>query len=239
MPSGLAQAFTELTNFSGDYGKFKPLFQSATLKGDVPKYDAKSPYMQELKDNRIYSSFLAGFQIDAGGQIQAASAVAGLAKLELAAFRTIFTNNIMASIFASPPSVAQLKTLYGGKTPIQKFWNKRRSKVYANILNQLGDSFSKDVETPKEEVERTGQPPEMGDEFAAVAAPPAPTQVVNAPPIAPTTPAPTQLASAPQIQPPPRASQGAGITNFSSLFPRDELGGAIANRRNQGIMGLA
>jgi hypothetical protein len=238
-PSGLAQAFTELTNFSGDYSKFKPLFQSATLKGDVPKYDAKSPYMQELKDNRIYSSFLAGFQIDAGGQIQAASAVAGLAKLELAAFRTIFTNNIMASIFASPPSVAQLKTLYGGKTPIQKFWNKRRSKVYANILNQLGDSFSKDVETPKEEVERTGQPPEMGDQFSAVAAPPAPTQVVSAPPIAPTTPAPTQLASAPQIQPPPRASQGAGITNFSSLFPRDELGGAIANRRNQGIMGLA
>ena len=65
------------------------------------------------------------------------------------------------------------------------------------------------------------------------------SSVVISPTPAPTPPAPTQLASAPQIQPPPRASQGAGITNFSSLFPRDELGGAIANRRNQGIMGLA
>jgi|TARA_X000001382_G_scaffold17054_1_gene10659 hypothetical protein len=239
-PAPLAQAFTDLTNFSQDYAKFKPLFQSATIKGDVPTYDKKaSSYIKDLQDNQIYSSFLAGFQIDAGGQIQAASAVSGVARLELQAFRTILTNNIMASVFATPPSVSQLKKLYGGKPGLGRFWNKRRGNVFANILGQLGDGFSKDVETPKEEVERTGQPPEMGDEFAAVAAPPAPTQVVSAPPIAPTTPAPTQLASAPQIQPPPRASQGAGITNFSSLFPRDELGGAIANRRNQGIMGLA
>ena len=39
---------------------------------------------------------------------------------------------------------------------------------------------------------------------------------------------PLQLASAPA---------GKSSTPFQSLFPRDELGGAIANR--QGIMGLA
>ena len=233
-PAPLAQAFTDLTNFSGKYSKFKPLFQSATLKGDVPTYDKKaSSYIQDLQDNQIYSSFLAGFQIDAGGQIQAASAVSGAAKLELSAFRTILQNNIMASVFATPPSVSQLKKLYGGKPGIGRFWNKRRGNVFANILGQLGESFSKDVETPKEEVERTGQPPEMGDEFAAVAAPPAPTQVVSAPPAAP-----MPSMNLPQIQPSPSPSVGTGITNFANLFPRDELGGAIANRRNQGIRGL-
>jgi hypothetical protein len=235
-PAPLAQAFTDLTNFSGDYAKFKPLFQSATLKGDVPTYDKKATsYIQDLQDNQIYSSFLAGFQIDAGGQIQAASAVSSLARLELGGYRTILTNNIMASVFATPPSVSQLKKLYGGKPGLGRFWNKRRGNVFANILGQLGDSFSKDVETPKEEVERTGQPPEMGDEFAAVAPPPAPTQVVSAPPPA----APMPSMNLPQIQPLPKPATGTGITNFANLFPQDELGGAIANRRNQGIMGLA
>jgi hypothetical protein len=234
-PAPLAQAFTDLTNFSGDYAKFKPLFQSAALKGDVPTYNKKATsYIQDLQDNQIYSAFLAGFQIDAGGQIQAASAVSSLARLELGGYRTILTNNIMASVFANPPSVAQLKKLYGGKPGLERFWNKRRSNVFANILGQLGDSFSKDVETPKEEVERTGQPPEMGDEFAAVAAPSAPTQVVSAPPPA----APMPSMNLPQIQPSPRPAKGTGITNFANLFPQDDLGGAIANRRNQGIMGL-
>ena len=128
-----------------------------------------------------------------------------------------------------------MKKLYGGKPGLGRFWNKRRGNVFANILGQLGDSFSKDVETPKEEVERTGQPPEMGDEFAAVAPPPAPTQVVSAPPPA----APMPSMNLPQIRPLPKPATGTGITNFANLFPQDELGGAIANRRNQGIMGLA
>ena len=234
-PGSLAEDFTALTNFSGDYGKYKPLFQSATLKGDVANYSGgNNPYLQNLKDNQLYSAFLAGFQIDAGGQIQAASAVAGVSKLELQAFRTILTNNILANIFATPPSVAQLSKLHGGgKTGLQKFWNKRKGNVLANILGQMGDSFSKDVETPKEEVERTGQPPAMGDEFASVATPPAPTPAITP------APAPTSLAS---LDLPPLPTSSAPPvkrpSSFQSLFPRDELGGAIANQRNQGIMGL-
>lgn len=234
-PGPLAEDFTKLTNFSGDYSKFKPLFQPATLKGDIPSYkEGNNPYLQHLKDNQIYSAFLAGFQIDAGGQIQAASAVSSLARLELAGYRTIFTNNVMASIFANPPSVAQLTKIHGGgKTGLQKFWNKRRSNVIANILGQLGDSFSKDVETPKEEVERTGQPPEMGDEFASVATPPAPVQTASV------TPPPSQLARL-NLPPLPSASAPPAKrpTPFQSLFPRDELGGAIANQRSQGIMSI-
>ena len=232
-PGSLAQSFTELTNFSGDYSKLRPLFQSATLKGDMPTYkEGKNPYIQNLKDNQIYSAFLAGFQVDAGGQIQAASAISGVSKFELQAFRTILTNNILANIFATPPSVAQLTKIHGGgKTGLQKFWNRRRGNVIANILGQLGDSFSKDVETPKEEVERTGQALDLGDEFASVVTPTAPVQTVSAPPVPTESPSlglpPIQLASAPA---------GKSSAPFQSLFPRDELGGAIASR--QGIMGL-
>ena len=77
----------------------------------------------------------------------------------------------------------------------------------------------------------------MGDQFSAVAAPPTPTQVVSAPTVA--APPPSPMASAPPpAKPMQMAGRGTGITNFSSLFPQDELGGAIANRRNQGIMGI-
>ena len=234
-PGSLAEDFTKLTNFSGDYGKFKPLFLSATIKGDVPTYQAgKNPYIQNLKDNQIYSAFLAGFQIDAGGQIQAASTVAKLAKLEIDAFKTIFTNNIMANIFASPPSVSQLKKVHGGgaKTGIQRFWNRRKGNVFANILGQLGEKFSKDVETPKEEVERTGQPPQMGDDLSE------PTASVL-PSVTPPPPAlPTQTAGL-NIPPLPLASTPTNArTSFDNLFPRDDIGSAIANRNRSGIMAL-
>ena len=101
------------------------------------------------------------------------------------------------------------------------------------LLNLLGDSFSKDVETPKEEVERTGQPPEMGDQFASVATPPAPVQTASV------TPPPSQLARL-NLPPLPSASAPPAKrpTSFQSLFPRDELGGAIANQRGQGIMSI-
>jgi len=236
-PDTLAKDFTQLVRFSSqdNYGRFKPLFVRAKLDGDVPKYqEGQNQYLQNLQDNQIYTAFLAGFQLDAGGQIQAAETVSKLARLKISGYRTILTNNIMASFFASPPSVAQLKKLHGDGAPkgIVKFWNKRRSNVIANLLGQLGESLSKDVETPKEEVDRTGKLPEMGDKFSSVATPSAPVQTVSAPPVPTESPSlelpPIQLASAPT---------GKSSAPFQSLFPRDELGGAIANR--QGIMGLA
>jgi len=141
-------------------------------------------------------------------------------------------------MFAARPSVSQLQKAINQK----KFAGRINAGVTLfnqtmdalNVGEESGLSFygsetssSLGPETTTEETDRTGKPPQTGI---------VPQKISS---VAPTTPAPTQLASAPQIQPPPRASQGAGITNFSSLFPRDELGGAIANRRNQGIMGLA
>ena len=239
-PIPMAKALNELGNFSGDYARLKPLFIGSSLKGDNPLYDAKgSKYLQDLLDMRIYSAFLAAYKPDVGGPMQAGSVRAGLSKFELGAYRTLVTNDLLAYIFASPPSVRQLQKIHGYKGEgfkgaVKRTWNKRKANVYSNILTQLGESFSKDVETPLEEVERTGQAPEMGDEFAAVAAPPAPTQVVSAPPPA----APMPSMNLPQIQPSPSPAMGTGITNFANLFPQDELGGAIANRRNQGIRGL-
>ena len=261
-PAPLAQAFTELTNFSGDYAKFRPLFQKAKLDGDIATYDkTASPYVKDLQDNQLYSAFLAGFQIDAGGQIQAASAVASLAQLKLDGYRTILTNNIMASVFANPPSVAQLKKLYGGKPGIQRFWNKRRANIFANILGQLGESFSKDVETPKEEVQRTGKAPALGDPLTPVRTS-APTVSASPPP---------PVVSAPPTLPPAaktRRALNAGITSlddqlqksqamqtrvanvlaqpqtqntgtFRNLFPFDSIGQAIENSRlGQGIARL-
>jgi hypothetical protein len=242
-PKTLAQDFMQLSNFRGDYEKLRPLFQSSTLRNDNPIYDAKATeYIKSLQDFKIYSGFLAGYSPDVGGPMQAGAVRAGLSRLDFGAYRTVITNNILASIFASPPSVKQLEKLHGFqgggfKGGVKRFWNKKSANVYANILGQLGDSFSKDVETPKEEVERTGQPPEMGDQFSAVTTPAAPTQVVSAPTV--TAPLPPPIASAPPpAKPMQMAGRGTGITNFSSLFPQDELGGAIANRRNQGIMGI-
>jgi len=241
-PIPMAEALNKLGNFSGDYARLKPLFIGSSLKGDNPIYDAKgSPYLQDLLDMRTYSAFLASYKPDVGGPMQAGAVRAGLSRLDIGAYRTLVTNDLLAYIFATPPSVRQLKKIHGYqgegfKGAVKRTWNKRSASVYSNILNQLGESFSEDIETPLEEVERTGQPPEMGDEFAAVATPPAPTptQVVSAPPPA----APMPSMNLPQIQPSPSPAMGTGITNFANLFPQDELGGAIANRRNQGIRGL-
>tara|TARA_B100000282_G_scaffold66397_1_gene44709 strand:- start:16290 stop:19394 length:3105 start_codon:yes stop_codon:yes gene_type:complete len=233
----LRDEFNNLLNFNqqAGYGNLKPLFQSATVKNDIPTYDGKTnEYIKDLMDNRIYASFLAGFQIDAGGQIQAASAVAGLARLEFQAFKTIFTNNVMANIFASPPSVSQLKKVHGGgaKTGIQRFWNRRKGNVFANILGQLGDKFSKDVETPKEEVKRTGQPPQMGDDLSEPTASVSPS-ITPTPPVVPTQTVGLNLPPLPLASTPTRSG-----TNYDSLFPRDDIGSAIANRNRSGIMAL-
>ena len=229
----LSDEIKKLVTFDGDYANLSPLFKSA-----------KHPeYLKELQDIRTYVDAARSTE-DLGTSLQSAEVVANLQKAvsnpagAFGALKLIFQSNLVAKALAQPASVSQLKQIHG-----KRWLTSNKGSVYATILDRIRQGFVENSESAKEEVLRTDEAPNLGD-VSSVApdvttAPPAPTQVVSAPPIAPTTPAPTQLASAPQIQPPPRASQGAGITNFSSLFPRDELGGAIANRRNQGIMGLA
>ena len=229
----LSEEIKQLVSFKGEYANVAPLFKSA-----------KHPeYLKELQDIRTYVDSARSTE-DLGTSLQSAEVVANLQKAvsnpagAFGALKLIFQSNLVAKALAQPASVSQLKEIHG-----KRWLTSNKGSVYATILDRIRQGFVENSESAKEEVLRTDEAPNLGD-VSSVApdvttAPPAPTQVVSAPPIAPTTPAPTQLASAPQIQPPPRASQGAGITNFSSLFPRDELGGAIANRRNQGIMGLA
>jgi len=230
----LADELTKLTNFSGEYSKYKPLFQSATLKDDIATYgQGQTPYLKNLQDYQLYSAFLAGYTPDVGGPMQAGAVRAGLARLDLGAYRTVLTNDILAKVFASPPSVRQLEKLFGG-SKLSGFWNRKSAEVYSNILGNIGEGLMKDVETPKEEVERTSQPPMMGDVSALETEPT--TAVVNAPQPAPTPLPSLNIGNTPLASAPPAPAQST--TDYASLFPRDELGGAIANRK-QGIMGLA
>jgi len=240
-PAILSSELNKLSNFSGAYEAFKPLFGVVKESGELVMDKAGQKYFDTVTDMSIYNAFLSNAP-DVGGAFATGSIRSALldpgGKLIAGGLRPLFTNSLMGKVLSATPSVAQLERA----TKIKS--SARFINGATTLLNQITDSLNIEFkdgipgtfgqtgsnlgpETSEEEIERTGGPLQTGT---------LPQQISS---VAPTTPAPTQLASAPQIQPSPRASQGAGITNFSSLFPRDELGGAIANRRNQGIMGLA
>ena len=229
----LAKKMTQLINFNGEYRKFRPLFQESKIVNDDVIYEEKvTPYLKNIKDIQKYSGVLGGYSPDVGGPMQAGAVRAGLARLDIGAYRTVLTNDILARIFAQPPSVSQLEKLFSGKTLGQQFWNKRSANVISNLLGNVAEAYQGDIESAIEEVERTGMPPDMGDVPEKV------SQATTVPaPAIPASP-PMQTASL-EVPPLPLASPPTGKSSapFQSLFPRDELGGAIANR--QGIMGLA
>jgi len=232
-PIKLSNELDQLLNTTGKYEAFKGLFGTVQADGSVVKTAAGEANRKIFENFKKYGAFL-GNTPDVGGafatgnirsELLSATGIPNAAK-------SLFTNRFLAAVFAAEPSVAQLERAINIKG------SAGRVAASISLLRRMTDSLNLDVEggaivqeapagqeTPSEEIDRTdslnmGVPLNVSSNMV-------------------TTPAPTQLASAPPIQPPPRASQGAGITNFSSLFPRDELGGAIANRRNQGIMGLA
>jgi hypothetical protein len=224
-----------------EYAAFKPLFGNLRQDGKLTFSEKGRKYFDLVSNVKLYSAFLADTG-DVGGPFATGAIRSAVSSATvsgtLSAAKSLFTNRVLAKMFAARPSVSQLEKAINQK----KFAGRINAGVTLfnqtmdalNVGEESGLSFygsetssSLGPETTTEETDRTGKPPQTGI---------VPQKISS---VAPTTPAPTQLASAPQIQPPPRASQGAGITNFSSLFPRDELGGAIANRRNQGIMGLA
>ena len=231
----LSEEIKQLVSFKGEYENVAPLFKSA-----------KHPeYLKELQDIRTYVDAARGTE-DLGTSLQSAETVAQLQKGltnpagAIGALKLIFQSNVVAKALAQPASVSQLREIHG-----KRWLTSNKGSVYATILNRIREGFVENSESAKEEVLRTNEAPNLGDVSSVspniATTPAAPIQVVSAPTVA-APPLPPIASAPPPAKPMQMAGRGTGtgtgITNFSSLFPQDELGGAIANRRNQGIMGI-
>ena len=220
-----------LNNESGEYTALKGVFGKVQEDGSVKFSTEGKKYFDLITNADLYAAFLTN-SADIGGPFATGAIRSGVtsAKLDttLRAFKSLYTNNILSKIFAAQPSVESLQRAMASNKGSQM----RRTAMAVTLLNQFIDKLDVDIdednpmsviqpiidrssnvgqETPRQEEKRTKQPPLMGTgQLSSLDIPPLP------------------LASAPA---------GKSSAPFQSLFPRDELGGAIASR--QGIMGLA
>jgi hypothetical protein len=187
--------------------------------------------MQELADIRTYVMYSNQLD-DLGSSLQSASVVAELQGLELSALKQVLQANLMAKFLASPVSVKQMKDVHGKKS-----FKIGKDSVYGIVLDDIRRGFVDQSESLEEETLRTRMAPSLGDVSAVETE--ATTDVASAPPAPQAAPTPIpslNIGNTPLASAPPAPAQST--TDYASLFPRDELGGAIANRK-QGIMGLA
>lgn len=223
-PKALSTEIDKLLKFEGEYSGLDPLFKNA----EHPEY------MQELADIRTYVMYTNKLD-DLGSSLQSASTVAGLQGLELGALKMVLQQNLMAKFLASPPSVGQMKRAHGPNA--FKFG---KDSVYGVLLDTMRRGFVDQSETLEEETLRTQMAPAMGDTSAleieattdVASAPVTPPVTAPAPPVASAN---IGLPKIPLASTPPATQPSS--TDYASLFPRDELGGAIASR-GQGIMSL-
>jgi len=233
-PVKLAEEMRKFQTFQGEYRAFKPLFGEVDKAGNFVNKKIKrnddmtftgTSELDMLQNFKIYAAFL-GNTPDIGGAFSTGNIRAKLLDVgtsaSVGALKHLFTNKYISKVFAAEPSVEQLERaikIRSGAAGV---------RASIALLNRMLDTLNFEVdvvppditapkvapgqETPTEERERTG--------------------TVDMGPMASLSP------TLPQIQPSPSPSVGTGITNFANLFPQDELGGAIANRRNQGIRGL-
>ena len=220
-PSALAREIQSLIKFEGKYEGLEPLFKNP----DYPEY------MKELADIRTYVMYSNQLE-DLGSSLQSASVVAQLQALDIRALKALFQAKFFAKFLASPPSVNQMKDVHSSKS-----FKIGKDSVYGIVLDDLRRGFVDQSESLEEETLRTRQAPALGDVSSVAPTPTTPptTTTVSAPSIP--TPPPTALNI--QAPPPAQSPSGSSGADFASLFPRDELGGAIAQRRGQGIMSLA
>ncbi len=223
-PKALATEIDKLVKFEGEYSGLEPLF----------KDPAHPEYMKELADIRTYAMYSNQLD-DMGSSLQSASVVADLQNLDIGALKMVLQANLMAKFLASPPSVAQMQRVHGPNA--FKFG---KDSVYGVLLDTMRKGFVDQSETLEEETLRTQMAPAMGDTSAleteattnVVSAPVTPPVTAPAPPIANAN---LGLPKIPLASVPPTTQPSS--TNYSSLFPQDTIGGAIANRK-QGIMSL-
>jgi hypothetical protein len=223
-PKVLSTEMQKLLLFKDEYKNLQPLFKNA----------AHPEYMQELADLRTYVQYTNKLD-DLGSSLQSASTVAALQALELGALKTVLQANLMAKFLASPPSVGQMKRVHD-----RGWFRLGKDSVYGVVLDTMRKGFVDQSETLEEETLRTQMAPAMGDTSALETE--ATTDVATAPVTPPVTAPAPPVASAniglpkiPLASTPPATQPSS--TDYASLFPRDEIGGAIASR-GQGIMSL-
>lgn len=211
----------------GEYSIFKPIFGEVQKDGSVKFGKQGRQFLNMITDTQLYTAFLAN-TADVGGPFATgairSAVTSGKLSQTLGAAKSLFTNRLLSDIFGQKPTVSQLERAMATNKGSQM----RKTRMGVTLLNQFADGLDLEQElpvmedsgnvgqeSPGAEVQRTGSPPQMGNKM--------PTASLDIPSL--------PLASTPR-------PTGASSTNFQSLFPRDELGGAIASRK-QGIMGLA
>ena len=259
--SKLSKELSDLKDFRGQYAAFKPLFGTVDDVGKLTMSAEGRKYFNLITDAQLYGAFLANSG-DIGGPFATgairSAVTSGTVSSTLGAFKSLYTNRILARIFAATPSASQLQRALNQKQ------YQGRVNAAVTLLNQMVDGLniggensllmmgsSLGPETQAEETRRTGKFPQLGN------VPPRPKPIAIPAPPPPLPPA----AKA-------RRALGSGIntidnllqknkamqqkvnqmlqttqatptgTSFESLFPGDTLGSAIAGRRNQGIAGL-
>ena len=222
---------------AGQYSSLKALFGKVDDDGNITFQGQGKELFNLLTNAELYTAFLAN-TADVGGPFATgairSAVTSGTFRGTVGAAKDLFTNKIITKIFAANPSVEQLNRALRTNARQQM----RRTRIAVTLLNQFLDGLDIDVETrpvigpvgapvdflldvpsnvgqetPQEETQRTGQKPQLGTQTQQVSG-------LNIPPL--------PLASTPT----------STRTSFDNLFPRDDIGSAIANRNRSGIMAL-
>jgi len=223
----LTKELDDLKRFAGPYSNLKPLFSKL---GNPNQVD--NEYFKNLEGIRIYG-FFANMGEDAGSSFATGSVVGQATRGQVFEFiQSALPRNFLAILMSQKPTVAQLQKEHAKKGFLNRtgYLNKL-SAVLTSIERELGLA-SEDItpgfeeETREQEFKRTGKPPFMGDKLGLD------IDKVSSNAITPNT----LNLNLPNVS--GGASSGAPpTTNYSSLFPFDTTGSAIADR--SGIMGLS
>ena len=236
----LSKELFDLSNFRGEYAKFKPLFvpSKGTLNNGEIVYTKPSKlqtdYAKNLSDLGTYVSYVKDTP-DVGGAFSAGSVRSNLTSINpfkvFEAAKVIMANSIWARMLSRPVTVTQL----------QRMTNQGDKLTRPNVINALSGALATTYEpfqflgapnvgtmkeTIEQEMEATGKnvPEGVGPVSSANITP-------NTLPLQNLSPAPT-LASL-QV---PKGNVKSNV-DYGLLFPNDPIGQAI-NQRKQGIMGL-
>jgi len=236
----LSMELGKLSRFEGDYAKTKALFYNYKFdkSGEVASgkiSDKMKEYLRVLTDLSVYTK--GASQIKPGGELQTQTQVAQMKKMQYTVIQQLYTNKFLAAILSSPINAKALQKYhsFGGKV-----FHKEMVPVTSNLMTQFlkewdidtGDALPAGVlnrkETIEQEIRRRQLPPQLGNQPEIE-----PDVKVETSNLTTDDKPPINVSSL--LPPVNRQNTQANSAKFASLFPRDNLGQAIADR--SGIMG--
>tara|TARA_R100001443_G_scaffold7384_1_gene16669 strand:+ start:104 stop:3436 length:3333 start_codon:yes stop_codon:yes gene_type:complete len=238
----LSREFKDLKNFSSsdssimDYSKLKPLFYNFKEAPDarqvlIPRLtENMKTYLDDISDISNYA--LGMGNINPGGDLVSQSGVGAIQDLQAKGIVKLYRSDLIARWLSQPASTKQVKQLFDGKF----MSDAKKVRLFSNMLGMYIRSFNLDIpfvdrkygfeETPIDEIKRTGDLPKLGDA-------PEREEPVNTSNLTTDDKPPINVSSL--LPPVNQRNTQANSAKFASLFPRDNLGQAIADR--SGIMG--